>query len=50
VSIFILTQLVAALRFSHGPAGLVVWVQPPHISAGLALIHWHLSAWLEWQS
>jgi hypothetical protein len=36
------------IQFSHGPHGFVVWLNNPHVSAGIGIVRWHLVTW--WQS
>jgi hypothetical protein len=50
VSAFILAHLatvLSTLSWSKGPGGWVAWVQPAHVSAGVAWAHGHLSGWFE---
>lgn len=37
------------IHMSHGPYGIVAWIQPPHISAGIGIVRDHLVAWWEVQ-
>ena len=40
-------QLVSAIHISAGPHGIVAWIQPPHIAAGIGIIRGHIVAWWE---
>jgi hypothetical protein len=33
------------VQFSRGAHGFVIWIQPPHISAGIGLVRGHLVTW-----
>ena len=46
----IIWLLTHALHVAHGPWGDVLWIQPPHISAGIAATDHHLDAWFEFKS
>jgi hypothetical protein len=39
-------QIVNAVHVSHGPAGWVMWIQPPHIAAGAGMVRDHAVTWL----
>jgi hypothetical protein len=38
---------IALIHISHGPNGFVLWIQPPHISAGIAFLNSGIHAWWE---
>jgi hypothetical protein len=35
------------VQLSHGPHGIVAWLQAPHVSAGIGFVRGHLVTW--WQ-
>lgn len=47
----ILLLLVAHMtHVSHGAHGIVMWVQPPHIAAGIGWVRGHFITWWQWQN
>jgi hypothetical protein len=43
----LIALFIALVHVSHGPSGVVVWIQPPHISAGIAFLRSGIQAWWE---
>jgi hypothetical protein len=41
--------IVAQIHMSAGPHGIVAWIQPPHVAAGVGIIQNHLTGWWEVQ-
>ncbi len=45
----IVQLIIQNLHMSAGPHGIVAWIQPPHLGAGIA-VNWHtLTVWWEAQ-
>lgn len=38
---------VLYVRWDVGPDGWVVWMWPPHVSAGFGWVHGHVTGWWE---
>lgn len=39
--------LLQHIHASRGPYGIVAWVEPPQLAAGIELVRGHLTAWFE---